>query len=199
MFGRLFRKKTYTRDRARALTAQFLRQHMAASAARIHAWDLPEHFDENDAGRAPDGSGPDTQTAADRYIAYAVFLAIHVYGQCSPLLPQTGDEDEGISFAGTVLMGGLGVGPEVARDLFFSVLGKLPRTDDGQRLDLDEIEGLPDAERRSVMLWEIAANDAAVVVRAFADGRTTVDLSNHDFEPLAEWLESPAGSDGARS
>lgn len=199
MLNRLFRKRTYTLDRARALTAQFLTQHMAESAARIHAWDLPEHSDEYRAGRAPDDPGPNAQTAVDRYFAYAVFLASHSYGQCSPLLPRTDNEDEGLTFTGTALMGGLGLGPEVARDLIVDVLHGMPLTDDGQQLNADNFDEFSEAERRWFTLWELAAYDAAVVVRAFADGRTSIDLSKHNFEPLVEWLENSAGKEGERS
>lgn len=188
MFTRIFGRKSYTLGRARSLTAQFLRQHREAVAARIPDWDSPGRPDAKGAGRAPDGRGADRQTAADRYATYAVFLAVHVYGQCSPLLPQAGDEDEGIDFTGAALVGGLGLNSKAARDLFVGVLDELPLSDEDRLLNRDDIDGLSDAERRSVMLWETAAEDAAVVVRAFAEGRTTVDLSSHDFEPLAGLL-----------
>ena len=190
MFARFFGRKSYTLGRARSLTAQFLKQHREAVAARFPDCELPGRPDAKGAGRTPDGRGADRETAADRYAAYAVFLTVHAYGQCSPLLPQTGNEDEGIDFAGAALIGGLGLSSKTARDLFVGVLGELPLSDEGRLLNRDDIDldDLSDAERRSVMLWETAAEDAAVVVRAFAKDRTSIDLSSHDFEPLAGLL-----------
>jgi len=192
MLGRLFKRRPYTLGRARALTAQYLRQYRDAMASRVHAWDSPGPIEENGPDRTPDMPGPDRQTAADRYVAYAVFLAAHAYGRCSPLLPETDDEDEGINFIVTALAAGLGLDLAVARDLFVAALDEAPRNDDGRLLDDDDFDGLQDRKRRSFMLWNIAIEDAAVVVRAFADGRTSIDPSGHDFEPLAEWLSPPA-------
>ncbi len=84
---------------------------------------------------------------------------------------------------------GVGIDVETAGQLVLQTLEDRPRKKDGSEFSGDEVAALPEALRRLVLIEEFARKDAQIVLEAFGNGDKTVDLSDHDAEPLAGLLD----------
>ena len=189
MLGRLFKRNPYTRKRAEALTVDFLNKHKAQVSGRAFAGHVLANVETRCEDEALHGFGPHAQAQLGHYPVYAVHLARHSLGSCTALMPDSIDGEGAFLMTAMAIHRGLGTDAETAGQLLMQTLEERPRKEEGGEFDEAEIAALPEGVRRLVLIEEIARSDATIILEAFANGDKSVDLSDHDIDPLAELLD----------
>ncbi len=189
MLGRLFKRNPYTHKRAEALTVDFLKKHKERVSGEVFARRLIANIEAGGEDGALVGFGPHAQAQIGYYPNYAVHLARYALVYCTSLMAEPPDPDNGLVHTGMAVWQGLGTDPETAGEMVMQTLENMPRKEDGSEFRGDEVAVLLEDERRLVLIEEFARKDAQIVLEAFGRGDKTVDLLDHDVEPLAELLD----------
>jgi len=189
MLGRLFKRNPYTRRRAEALTVYFLKKHASGVSGIAFAHHVVANVKARGEEGALHGFGPQAQAQLGRYPVYAVHLARYALALCSALMPDPIEGDDAFIATAMAVHQGVGIDVETAGQLVLQTLEDRPRKKDGSEFSGDEVAALPEALRRLVLIEEFARKDAQIVLEAFGNGDKTVDLSDHDAEPLAGLLD----------
>ena len=193
MFGRLFNRNPYRWPRAEKLIVSFLKQHRRQVISTVFARRIVGNIEAGGMTASLDGLGPKAQAEVGGYEYYAVPLALYASVLCSG--SQAGPPDSGEIFVrtSTILSLALDLPLETAGQLVGDV-GEFQRKagaldEDGTPLTDEEIAELPEDRRAVAWLNRIANIDAVAVMTAFLEAGPTIDLSDHDVDPVANLLD----------